>query len=137
MESAIIVTYRCNARCDMCHTWKYPTKPSEEFSPKVLESLPGNQSKINITGGEPTLRKDLVDIVDILYSKTNRLEIISNGSMPDSILKIADKSLSILESLFTAISSFLLFRISINKLDYLNANIFVLLISIPDVPRVH
>ena len=91
MESAIIVTYRCNAQCQMCHTWKYPSKVSEEFPPQVLESLPSGQSKINITGGEPTLRKDLLDIVEVLHPKTSRLEIISNGSFPDRLLRVAER----------------------------------------------
>jgi len=91
MESAIITTYRCNAKCDMCHTWKYPTKVSEEFKPVLLETLPSGQKKINITGGEPTLRADLEEIVDILKPKTSRLEIISNGSFPDRLIKIAKK----------------------------------------------
>jgi len=90
MESAVIVTYRCNARCQMCHTWKFPSKVSEEFSPQVLESLPSGQSKINITGGEPTLRKDLIEIVEILHPKTSRLEIISNGSFPDRLFRVAE-----------------------------------------------
>lgn len=91
MECAVITTYRCNARCKMCHIWKFPTKISEEFSPRILESLPSRQTKINITGGEPTFRKDLMDIVEILHPKTSRLEIISNGSLPDRLFKIAER----------------------------------------------
>jgi MoaA/NifB/PqqE/SkfB family radical SAM enzyme len=64
---------------------------SEEISPSVLESLPSGQSKINITGGEPTLRKDLLDIVEILHPKTSRLEIISNGSLPNRLYRIAKR----------------------------------------------
>lgn len=91
MESAIAVTYRCNAHCQMCHTWKHPSKVEDEFSPKALESLPESQTKINITGGEPALRKDLADIVEVLYPKTTRLEIISNGSIPDRLFEIAER----------------------------------------------
>jgi len=39
MDAAIIVTYRCNARCRMCRTWEFPTKPSEEFTPDLLRKL--------------------------------------------------------------------------------------------------
>lgn len=91
MESAIVTTYRCNARCQMCHTWKYPSKVSDEFEPGLLESLPSGQTKINITGGEPTLRKDLLDIVEILHPKTSRLEIISNGSLPARLFAVAER----------------------------------------------
>lgn len=89
MESAIAITYRCNARCQMCHTWRHPTRPDEEVRSEHLASLPAGQSKINITGGEPTIRDDLLDIVRVLYPKTSRLEIISNGYYPDRLLAIA------------------------------------------------
>jgi len=38
--ASIIVTYRCNAKCAMCHIWKYPSRPEEEFKPELLEKLP-------------------------------------------------------------------------------------------------
>jgi len=75
----------------MCHTWQHPSRIAEEFSPEVLASLPGGQTKINITGGEPALREDLPEIVEILYPKTSRLEIISNGSLPERLFAIADR----------------------------------------------
>ena len=91
MESAVIVTYKCNAHCSMCNTWKHPSKRRDEFDPKVLCSVPSGQTKINITGGEPTLRKDLDRIIEILYPKTSRLEIISNGSFPERLWRVAER----------------------------------------------
>src|SRR4030042_1165734 len=38
--ASIIVTYRCNARCQMCNTWKYPSKREEEIGVEVYEKLP-------------------------------------------------------------------------------------------------
>jgi len=70
--ASIIVTYRCNAKCVMCHTWKYPSRPEEEFKPELLEKLPFIDT-INITGGEPFLRKDIYDIIDIFKKKPNVL----------------------------------------------------------------
>ena len=35
MEACVIVTYRCNARCQMCHTWKYPGLRKKEISPEI------------------------------------------------------------------------------------------------------
>ncbi len=75
----------------MCHTWKYPSKVGDEFEPGLLESLPSGQTKINITGGEPTLRKDLLEIAEILHPKTSRLEIISNGSFPERLCAVAER----------------------------------------------
>jgi MoaA/NifB/PqqE/SkfB family radical SAM enzyme len=89
MECAIITTYRCNAKCCMCHSWQNPTKPSEEFNPEILYKLPGGMKRLNITGGEPLLRKDLAEIVEILDTKTSRLEISTNGYFSDRIEEIA------------------------------------------------
>ena len=91
MECAIITTYKCNAKCGMCHTWKHPSKTSEEFDPAILEKIPGGMQRLNITGGEPMLRKDIEDIVRILDKKTQRLEISTNGFYVERIEKIAKK----------------------------------------------
>lgn len=89
MECAVITTYRCNARCGMCHTWKHPTDPAEEFDPSILEKIPSGMQRLNITGGEPMLRDDIRDIVGILNKKTSRLEISTNGYFYEKVLSIA------------------------------------------------
>jgi len=91
MECAVITTYRCNAHCQMCLSWKHPTVESEEFNPDILEKLPKGMKRLNITGGEPLLRKDLEDIVSILNKKTGRLEISTNGYYTDRIVQIAQR----------------------------------------------
>jgi MoaA/NifB/PqqE/SkfB family radical SAM enzyme len=73
----------------MCNTWKFPSNPSEEFNPAILHKLPGGMQRLNITGGEPMLRKDIREIVRILDTKTNRLEISSNGRFDDKLVSIA------------------------------------------------
>jgi len=55
MEGIIAVTYRCNARCYMCHTWQNPSKRADEITPEDIEKLP-RMRFANITGGEPLLR---------------------------------------------------------------------------------
>ena len=89
MECAIITTYRCNARCRMCNAWQNPSKASEEFDPEILRKIPGGMRRLNITGGEPMLRGDIRRIVEILDTKTNRLEISTNGWFTDRIVDIA------------------------------------------------
>ncbi len=91
MDLAIIVTYRCNSKCSMCNIWKNPSLPSEEVSLETLAKLPDNFGTINLTGGEPTLRSDLPEIIDLLYPKTQKLEISSNGLMPEKIEPIIMK----------------------------------------------
>ena len=69
----------------MCHIWKHPTRPEEEITPEILRKLPGGFDNVNVTGGEPTLRKDLPDLVDVLSPKARIMEISSNGQKAHKI----------------------------------------------------
>jgi MoaA/NifB/PqqE/SkfB family radical SAM enzyme len=91
MEACLIVTYRCNAKCYMCNTWKHPTIKSDEFQPDLVSKIPDGLKFINITGGEPFLRDDIADIVQIALKKTKRLVISTNGYFTDKIIKLAEK----------------------------------------------
>jgi MoaA/NifB/PqqE/SkfB family radical SAM enzyme len=73
----------------MCQAWQNPTKASEEFDPQILRKIPAGMKRLNITGGEPLLRKDLMEIVEILDTKTNRLEISTNGYFYERLEDIA------------------------------------------------
>ena len=69
----------------------HPTLPKEEISPSTLSKLPNGFDNVNITGGEPTLRNDLMEICDVLYPKSRTLEISTNGLKADKILPIIKK----------------------------------------------
>ncbi|MDD3296134.1 MAG: radical SAM protein [Candidatus Omnitrophica bacterium] len=89
--SSIIVTYRCNARCQMCYTWKFPAEQSKEIGIDVYKRLPFSRV-INVTGGEPFMREDLAEIIGALKKKTKRLVISSNGYFSDRIVKLFKKN---------------------------------------------
>jgi MoaA/NifB/PqqE/SkfB family radical SAM enzyme len=91
MEALIAVTYRCNARCKMCNTWKNPSRPKDEISLDDLKKLPSNLSYINITGGEPFLRDDIEDIIELLLKKAKRIVVSTNGYLTERIVKIGKK----------------------------------------------
>lgn len=88
VDAAVIVTYRCQNRCRMCHIWKHPTRPEDEFPPELLEKLP-RLSFCNITGGEPFLREDIGEIVRILKTKAKRIVISTNGFLTEKIVGLA------------------------------------------------
>ncbi len=88
MEACLIVTYRCNARCYMCNTWQHPSKREEEYTPDLVDKLPGGLGFINITGGEPFLRKDIEEIVAKALKKAKRLVISSNGYFTDRVVRL-------------------------------------------------
>jgi MoaA/NifB/PqqE/SkfB family radical SAM enzyme len=73
----------------MCGAWQNPSAAAEEFDPEILRKIPAGMKRLNITGGEPLLRKDLMRIVEILDSKTKRLEISTNGYFCDRLEEIA------------------------------------------------
>jgi MoaA/NifB/PqqE/SkfB family radical SAM enzyme len=91
MDCAVISTYRCNAHCQMCNIWHNPSLKAEEFEPSILEKLPAGMARLNITGGEPSIREDLLNIVEILDKKTRRLEISTNGFFTDRLVEIAKR----------------------------------------------
>jgi MoaA/NifB/PqqE/SkfB family radical SAM enzyme len=88
LHGSIIVTYRCNARCNMCDVWNHPTKPSEEIGLDIIEKLP-SMFFCNITGGEPFVRKDLPEVVGVLRNKSKRIVISTNGYFTDRILDLS------------------------------------------------
>ncbi|HOW98253.1 MAG TPA: radical SAM protein [Kiritimatiellia bacterium] len=90
MDAAIITTYRCPNRCHMCNVWKFPTKVEEEFKPGLLEKLPRLRFA-NVTGGEPTVREDLDEILAVLRRKAERVVISTNGFLTERLLGLAER----------------------------------------------
>jgi Fe-coproporphyrin III synthase len=91
MDLTVISTYRCNSKCQMCYIWKNPTDQKEEVSLETLSKLPGGFDNLNVSGGEPTLRRDLPELVELLYPKARILEISSNGLHPEKLVPIIKK----------------------------------------------
>jgi MoaA/NifB/PqqE/SkfB family radical SAM enzyme len=75
----------------MCNTWQHPSKREEEFSPDLVDKIPDALNFINITGGEPFLRDDLDQIVEVALGKTKRLVISTNGYFTKKIVNLAEK----------------------------------------------
>ena len=90
MDGIVAVTYRCNSRCLMCYIWDHPSKPSEEIRPEHFRNLP-DMVRLNVTGGEPFLRDDLGEILDIVKQKAKRVVISSNGFLTKRTLEVMDK----------------------------------------------
>ena len=64
----VSVSYRCNSRCKTCNVWLLPNDDLElgEWD-RVFESLGHAPYWFTFSGGEPTLRKDLPDMVESAY----------------------------------------------------------------------
>lgn len=86
------VTNRCNARCDFCFIdFDDPDINKGELSLDEIERISltvGPQLKnVNLTGGEPFSRKDLLDIARIWFRNTDieSIFITCNGSLPERV----------------------------------------------------
>ncbi|REJ79194.1 MAG: radical SAM protein [Acidobacteria bacterium] len=91
------VTSRCNAACETCFYHEELNLPGDltfEQIKKVSETMPGF-SDLWLSGGEPTLRKDLTGIID-LFQKNNgirRLILPTNGLIEERVYDIVDHAL--------------------------------------------
>lgn len=89
-DVSIITTYRCQMRCKMCDIWENPTDKKREITAKELEILP-SFNFVNITGGEPFVRRDLEDLVEVMFKKSERIVISTSGWHTDRIIKMAER----------------------------------------------
>jgi radical SAM protein with 4Fe4S-binding SPASM domain len=90
------ITNRCNARCSFCFIdFDNPNTFKNELSLDEIDKLTQNLGKsllnVNLTGGEPFARKDIIDIAKI-YLKNSTIQsmyITTNASLPDRIENFA------------------------------------------------
>ncbi len=86
-DAIIAITYRCDARCEMCNIWQI--KPQEFLSVDDYAKVPSTLKDINISGGEAFMRKDVVDIVKVIHQKTDnpRIVVSTNGFRTKQIIE--------------------------------------------------
>jgi len=92
-ECVLAVTYACNARCTMCSIWQVKDYP--EISPSDYRFLPSSLRTINISGGEPYMRDDLTELLQVVRStcKDARIIISTNGLLTNKIIDVTSRCL--------------------------------------------
>jgi len=73
----------------MCNTWRHPSRPEDEITPDIVGMLPDGLNFINITGGEPFIRRDLEEIVSVASGKARRVVVSTNGYFTERIVALA------------------------------------------------
>ena len=82
MNLTISVSYRCNSRCKTCNVWQ---RPNDDFTleeyDKTFASIGQAAYWFTFSGGEPTLRKDLPEMVELAYRhcRPGIINIPTNG----------------------------------------------------------
>ena len=92
-SAMVIFTVGCNFKCDYCHN-KYLLQPNvgrEYKITKLMQTIRTNAlvNGISISGGEPTLQPDLLELCKEINNIGKYISIDTNGSNPEVIKKIA------------------------------------------------
>ncbi len=92
----ISLTQRCNFSCFFCHQ-EGETNPRGEASAEEVEAIAATASELGIrrfklTGGEPLLRRDIVEIVRMINQYADEVSMTTNGSL------LAEKAVDLREA---------------------------------------
>ena len=93
------VTLRCNAKCGFCDYWKTPGEAkAHELKSFADAARFFNPMIITFTGGEPTLRRDLEDVVSAVNGavRVKYISIVTHGGMltPERALSLWDSGIN-------------------------------------------
>lgn len=93
LESVFLfVTGRCNAKCTMCFYAEDMDKKEKDLTfgeIKKLSESAGEFNRLWLSGGEPTLREDLPQIIEMFYNnnKIKDVNMPTNGLKPDRVVE--------------------------------------------------
>ena len=85
--ASVLFTPGCNLRCPYCHNWRIVVDPkppflNEENALSMLETRKKYVDAVVITGGEPTLHKELPKFLKKLKEKGFAVKLDTNGFFP-------------------------------------------------------
>jgi MoaA/NifB/PqqE/SkfB family radical SAM enzyme len=73
-------TWVCDAKCTMCSNWKFGDRKSDmtlaQLEPVLANPFWGAVENLNISGGEPTTRNDLPEMVEMFHRHLPRMRKI-------------------------------------------------------------
>lgn len=88
------VTFGCNARCSMCDSWQKPCSDDLQIDEidGIFQQLP-TLDAVRLTGGEPFVRKDMVEIAHAVRTHLQplQLHVTTNGFLTDRIVRFAEE----------------------------------------------
>lgn len=88
----LFVTGRCNSKCAMCFYADDMSKKADDLTfeeMKRISETAGEFNRLWLSGGEPTLREDLPEILELFY-KNNHIKDVNlptNGLKPDRVIE--------------------------------------------------
>ncbi len=97
--ASTIFTGGCNFRCPYCHNRDLVMPPQDVLAystDEIFEHLNSKKKVLDgvcITGGEPTLHKDLPEFIKQIKDLGLLVKLDSNGTNPDMLKELIDSSL--------------------------------------------
>jgi radical SAM protein with 4Fe4S-binding SPASM domain len=86
------VAFRCNVRCVFCSRWSDPTDLRLEAIEGIAEDMAAlGAGYVSLTGGDPFVRRDIREIIDVFAERSIPVHINTNGVV---LTKFADFLLS-------------------------------------------
>jgi len=85
--ASVLFTPGCNLRCPFCHNWRIVIDPKppflqEEAAFKILESRRKYVDAVVVTGGEPTMHKEVPRFLRRLKERGFKVKLDTNGFYP-------------------------------------------------------
>lgn len=86
--ATVLFTPGCNLRCPYCHNWRLVLDPkgpflSEDDVLQILESQRRFVDAVVITGGEPTMHRDIPLFLEKLKQRGFAVKLDTNGFFPE------------------------------------------------------
>jgi MoaA/NifB/PqqE/SkfB family radical SAM enzyme len=93
-KATFAATYRCNLKCTMCKIWGHRSLQDEMNIDAIEKTFRGmkNLSWLDLTGGEVTLREEILEIAKIIFAHSKKIlifHISTNGQLPERAFLLA------------------------------------------------
>ena len=80
----LAVTPACNTQCEMCYASRLDQPGQTLLTPAEYRDIWRQAKKLGafsviISGGEPTVRPDLMDVIEAVEPKKSLIAVVSNG----------------------------------------------------------
>jgi pyruvate formate lyase activating enzyme len=86
--ASVLFTPGCNLRCPFCHNWRIAVDPKPPFlqetvALEILEARKKYVDAVVVTGGEPTMHKELPKFLAKLKARGFQVKLDTNGFYPE------------------------------------------------------
>lgn len=97
------ITADCNVNCEMCYASRIKQKDKKPLTPDDYQGIWQQAKKLGafsavISGGEPTVRRDLLDVIAALEPQKTMIALVTNSTLldRDMLVKLKDAGVNVI-----------------------------------------